>query len=101
MASRIDILITDNDLVFANGDLAFGVSDVQHIQDTINAFPGWWKEYPQEGVGISEWVGSPANVQEMSKAIRLQLVNDGYSVNNPVIKFEPNGGLTINPNATI
>ena len=28
-------------------------SDMQHIEDTINANPGEWKEHPADGVGIT------------------------------------------------
>jgi hypothetical protein len=101
MASRYDIKLIDNDPVFENGDFAIDISDQQHIQDTIQAFPGWWKQYPDEGVGILKWIGGPADPQAAAKSIRLNLTNDGYTVVNPTIKFDAAGQLIINPNATI
>lgn len=99
--ARQDISLLENDYVFVNGDFTIAESDEQHIQDTINAFRSWWKQYPEEGVGIFSWIGSPSNRQEIQKAIRLQLTNDGYSVSNPVVEFMPDGQLLITPNATI
>lgn len=106
MASRNDILLEridgiNDDFIFSNGDFAIGESDEQHIQDTINAFPNWWKEYPLQGVGIRAWLGSPANIQEMTKTIRIQLQADGYTVTNPKVILNADGSLLINPNATI
>lgn len=45
MAANQDIALMHNDLLIRNGDFVIGESDEQHIMDTINAFPGWWKEY--------------------------------------------------------
>ena len=102
MASRYDIKIVDNDLFFNTvGDLVFAVSDEQHIEDTINAFPGWWKENPQDGIGVSAYLGGPLNTQLLSKNIILQLSADGYTVANPDISIDTSGNLIINPNATI
>ncbi len=91
----------NDDLFFANGDFVIAESDEQHIKDTINAFPSWWKEFPLQGVGIRSWLGSPSNLQEMSKTIRLQLQADGYNATNPKVVLSPDGSLVINPNAII
>lgn len=102
MASRYDIKIVDNDLfISSRGDFVFAVSDEQHIQDTINAFPCWWKENPQDGVGISAWLGGPLDTQLLARKIILQLTADGYTVSNPTVKLDTSGNLIVNPNATI
>jgi hypothetical protein len=98
MAVRYDIALVDNDILFQNGDMVTSQSDEQHIIDTIEAFPGWWKQYPLDGVGIMAYMKGPANSQEISKQIRMQLLNDGYNANNPTVKLDSNGQLTINPN---
>ena len=99
---RKDIAFVVDDLVFSsNGDLMHVESDEQHIQDTINADVSWWKENATDGVGILNWLGGPALKQKLQKKLRLELESDGYRVSNPIVKFEPNGDLTINPNATI
>ena len=72
-------------------------SDEQHIQiHQCRCF--WWKENATDGVGILNY--RSALKQKLQK-LRLELESDGYRVSNPIVKFEPNGDLTINPNATI
>jgi len=102
MASRYDIQIVNNDLFFnAQGDFVFAVSDEQHIEDTINAFPGWWKEDPEDGLGIAAYLGGPLNTQLLAKNIILQLTADGYTVTSPTVTLDTSGNLIVNPNATI
>ena len=102
MASRYDIQIVNNDLFFnAQVDFVIAVSDEQHIEDTINAFPGWWKEDPEDGVGIASYLGGPLNTQLLAKNIILQLTADGYTVTSPTVTLDTSGNLIVNPNATI
>ena len=42
---RTDIQV-DADYINAQNDLRVFDSDMQHIEDTINANPGEWKEHP-------------------------------------------------------
>lgn len=98
---RYDIALENNDLIFANGDLVIGESDYQHIADTLNSFPGWWKEYPLDGVGLFNWNKSPAYLQEINRKVYLELESDGYKVKAPLIKLTPAGDLLINPNAEL
>lgn len=87
------------DLVFSNGDLVIADSDEQHIQDTIIAHQGWWKQYPADGVGLYKYLNGSASTQLISQNIKMQLQLDGYYVSpNPSVQFV-NGKLTINPNA--
>lgn len=81
------------------GDFAIAPSDEQHIKDTINAFPGWWKQYPADGVGAWSYSGSSGQAQSLVRSIKLQLQSDGYQVNNPQVSFI-GGSLIINPDAT-
>lgn len=99
--ARYDIAIIDDDVVIKNGDFLHVISDEQHIKDTIEAFPGWWKEFPNDGVGVRSWQGGPTNVQSITKSIRLNLERDLYNVNNPKVSFDEQGMLIITPNATI
>jgi hypothetical protein len=94
--ARTDIQLLDNDLVIQNNDLVIGESDDQHIEDTINSGPGWWKENYTDGVNIRQYLKSK-NFQEINRAITLNLQSDGY-VASPIISNN-NGQLTINPNA--
>ena len=89
---------TDGDMLIFGGDFVVSDSDQMHIQDTIIASAGWWKQYPQDGVGIDDYVKSNGQEQVLAREIKLQLQNDGYTVDNPVISFV-NEQLVVNPNA--
>lgn len=96
-----DFALSNNDLVCVNGDFAIAESDVQHIQDTINAFPGWWKNNPQDGVGIFQYVNSGGQEQTIKRSLMINLQSDGYSVSAPVVETDSSGKLTVQPNASI
>lgn len=100
MAANIDLAIIDNDVYVTGGDFTFAVSDEQHIIDNIAAFPGWWKEYPSDGVGIFQFENSSGQEQLIERNIKLQLQSDGYQCDRPDVVFDTNGKLIINPNAT-
>lgn len=99
--ARFDVKLKDNEPVAYNGDFVLAESDTQHIEDTIRAFPGTWKQFPTEGVGLGAYQNSPMEVQALQKNIRLQLTADGYNVGNPIITISPSGEVFINPDATI
>lgn len=99
MADSLDIALLNNDLLIVDGDFAISLSDEQHIVDTINAFPGWWKENPPDGVGIMQFENSSGQEQTIQRLVKIQLQSDGYSVSNPVASIV-NDVLTIQPNAT-
>lgn len=94
-----DFLISNNDAVMVNGDFATGASDVQHVKDTINGAPGWFKEFPSDGVGITGYLNSGGQEQAIARSLKVNLESDGYDVNNPTVVYDGRGGLIINPNA--
>ena len=96
---RNDVLLNNNDLVVNNNDLVWVQSDNQHIEDTINASPGWWKENYQDGVGIIQYFKGRNVQQELSRSMKLQLQTDGYN-SRPLINFDTSGNLTIDPNVS-
>lgn len=99
--ARFDIgLDNSGDLLIGADDFVIVQSDEQHIQDTVNAFPGWWKKDPLDGVGIALWRYSPANAQAMAKSIRLNLNADGY-ICSPTVTIDSAGKLVVNTNAEI
>ena len=95
-----DFALQGNDIVIQNGDFAIAESDTQHIADTLNAFPGWWKEAPQDGVGVLEYFNSAGQEQSLRRELQIQLTSDGYKVTNPQVTRDANGKLIVNPNAT-
>lgn len=101
MENRYDYIQDSlGDLLIKNGDFVIDVSDEQHIQDTIIAYSGWWKENVNDGVGIESFVKSNGQEQVLSRSVKIQLENDGYTVNNPIVNIT-NEKLTITPNAQI
>jgi hypothetical protein len=100
---RYDFALDSNDdlAINAQGDFYFEPSDQDHIQDTINAWPGWWKQYPLDGVAVLSYLKSSSGQQLLARQIKVELNSDGYQVNNPVIAYGTDGSLTITPNATI
>lgn len=101
MAVNQDIALYGNDIRIENGDFLIAESDTQHVADTLNAFPGWWKENPQDGVGVFQYLNSAESEQALKRSIQIQLTSDGYTVTNPEVTINSNGQLNINPNATI
>lgn len=101
MALNYDISLQSNDLYIdpATGDFTISESDEQHIIDTLAAFPGWWKENPQDGVGIFQYQNSSGQEQVLQRSIKIQLQSDGYQVNNPSVTRNSNGQLVVQPNA--
>lgn len=99
MDKRIDIRVTAA-YINANNDIEIYESDEDHIQATIAASPGSYKQHPQDGVNIDSFLSSAGQETVIARRIIVQLKSDGYRVDNPIISFDPNGKLSINPNAT-
>jgi hypothetical protein len=98
MALRQDLKQINNDVTFLNGDFIIINSDTQHVEDMINSYQGWWKQYPITGVGIQSFLGSPSNDQVIIRQIKIQLQNDFYS-STPSIERDFEGKINIFPNA--
>lgn len=88
----------DGDLNFLYGDLITGPSDQQHVTDIIVSYPGWWKEFPQLGVGLWSYFNSAGQEQAIVSSMTVQLTSDGYS-SRPIAIYKPDGTYTIHPNA--
>lgn len=101
MALNYDIALQQNDAYIdpGTGDFLIVASDEQHIIDTINAFPGWWKENPSDGVGLFQYENSSGQEQILQRVIKIQLQSDGYQVSNPIVRRDSSGELIVQPNA--
>lgn len=97
MAVNQDISLKNNDLLFINGDFAIQESDQQHIADTINAFAGWWKEHPADGVGVFGYLNSSGKEQALRRSVQINLRSDNYK-SSPTVSVDAAGILTINAN---
>jgi hypothetical protein len=80
------------------GDYDINFSDNQHIEDIIQSFNGDWKQFPMVGVGVSSYLASTGQQQQLTREILIQLKADGFTVDNPIVKIV-NGNITVNPNA--
>tara|TARA_R110002020_G_scaffold72109_1_gene185568 strand:+ start:3840 stop:4142 length:303 start_codon:yes stop_codon:yes gene_type:complete len=85
-----DLKLENNDIYIdpVKGDFLITESDTQHVQDIINSFVGWWKEFPTIGVGIKKYLGASGGVQVVKRAIKIQLKSDGYRTDKIIIKGE-------------
>ena len=66
-----------NDIVIRNGTMATGTTDEQNAQLIVLAEKGEFKEHPQLGVGISQFLKSTGRENELLRTIRIQLALDG------------------------
>ena len=85
-----DLKLENNDFFIdpVKGDFLITDSDTQHVQDIINSFAGWWKEFPTIGVGIKKHLGASGGVQVVKRAIKIQLKSDGYRTDKIIVKGE-------------
>ena len=85
-----DLKLENNDFFIdpVKGDFLIIDSDTQHVQDIINSFAGWWKEFPTIGVGIKKYLGATGGVQVVKRAIKIQLKSDGYRTDKIIVKGE-------------
>lgn len=92
-----DIKLEANDLYINpdTGDFDVSDSDIQHIEDIINAFPGWWKSSPFLGVGIALYDNSSGKQQELEAAIRRHLASDNMVINSIKSHQDPDGVFKI------
>lgn len=102
MAKAKDLKLDDSGDLFINpntGDLEIDFSDKQHIKDIIDSNVGYYKQFPIVGVGVLNYLNGPGTPQKLEREIKIQLIADGYSVDVPKVKKEPDGTITITPNA--
>lgn len=99
MAINKDIGLYNNDLYTVDGDFAIVESDVQHVSDTVAAFPGWWKENPADGVGVFQYLHSAGQEQKIRRSVQINLQSDGYRSDAVTVTLDSSGQLTITPNA--
>ena len=71
MDTNVDILLgDDNDLVFANGDIAIGDGNIQNVMEIIRSFPGFFKQYPLLGVGLYSDLNADGITQSLQNRLR-------------------------------
>jgi hypothetical protein len=98
MVAQDFLLDANYDLLITNGDFVIGASDNQNIQDIIQSYVGWWKQYPLVGVGIQSFINSNGQDQALARSIQIQLQSDGFTVQSPQVTINPDQ-VIIQPNA--
>jgi hypothetical protein len=93
---RQDIRL-NTEFINANNDLEYYDSDSAHIQATISATPNSYKEYPNDGVAILNFLNSSGQEDFIKRKTIIQLQSDRYNCNNPTVSMV-NGKLSLNPN---
>lgn len=82
MAQVQDILRDETgDLYVYRGDFKIGESDEQHIEDILIAAQGNYRQHPEMGVNISQYLNAPITAIEKLRIIneiRKQLQADGF-----------------------
>jgi len=81
-----DILLTNNDLMVKDGDLAIGISDTQHVNLLLSTNKGDWKQTPTAGVGITNYLETH-NDGSLSREIQTQLSADGAKISRIAVKL--------------
>jgi hypothetical protein len=97
MEARYDIRI-QKAFINAHNDLEWFASDIQHIEDIIQATPGSYKESPTLGIAAKNYINSSGAEKEVARKVMIQLQSDLYPCNNPIVKYSSPGVLTIDPN---
>lgn len=97
MEARYDIKI-EKDYINAHNDFEWFNSDIKHIEDIIQSTPGTYKENPQMGVGIKNYLNSSGAEQEVARKVMIELQADLYQCDNPLVTYSQPGILTIDPN---
>lgn len=100
MPAATDILLDDDgDLPIETNNFLIDYSDVQHVQDAMISFPGEWKQFPQNGIGIGAYQKARIDSLQVLAKIRQQLINDGYTLKNPKVYQDQYGTMIVEPNA--
>lgn len=75
-----DLQLDENgDILLKDGDYVIGESDMQHIEDILDAYPGEYRNAPLLGVYLQRALNGPMD-GSIRKDIRLNLESDNYQV---------------------
>lgn len=92
MSLAQDIELDAFDLRIKDGDFAIHNGDITHVEHILLAHKGNYKQTPIIGIGIRDYVNSPAtvfNVASFKRKVTAQMEFDGYQD----VKIDTAGGL--------
>lgn len=101
---RTDLLLdADGDLpIDTLGLMPVGFSDFQHQEDMFEAYPGEWKQFPFNGIGVGRYLKSQSNATlTVKKIARQQLNADGYATGVINVSYTSEGKLLIRLNTPL
>lgn len=93
----IDIQHTiSGDIDISSGDILYTESTVQHQRDILLSGKGHYKESPEVGVDVMEYINDN-EPEDMFRAIRKEFTRDGMkvtkvSIDNTIAQYEENNG---------
>lgn len=71
-----DVLLQDYDIIIADGDIAIGQSDYQHVETLLATHHGHWRQWPILGIGIDKYLNGPID-KTIERTIKVALEYDG------------------------
>ena len=75
-----DLQLDDiGDILLTNGDYVIGESDMQHIEDILDAYPGEYRNAPLLGVYLQRGINGLID-GSLRRDINLNLTSDNYTV---------------------
>ena len=89
----------DGDILIQNGDFAIGDSTLQHQEALLASTPGEYRQYPEIGVGLVDYLNDETSMAGLRAKIISEFENDGMlvvDVNIELVNDDP----TIQPKAT-
>lgn len=76
---RIDVILDSaNDLQIRGNDFFLGSSDIQYVNDIVEAGPGHYKETPLIGVYAAQFQQGPIDIPTITREIKTHIASDGY-----------------------
>lgn len=86
----------DGDVDLQAGDILYTESTGQHQRDILLAGKGHYKETPETGVGVMEYIND-SGTGNLLRSIRKEFTRDGMkvtkvSMDNTVASYEENNG---------
>lgn len=83
-----DILLTNNDLTFEDGDFAIRESLLQDAKLILSTAPGHWKQFPALGVDLENFLNEDKEFFELKRLFKLHLKYDDKKLKS--LKLENN-----------
>jgi hypothetical protein len=92
MANQDIILDYDNDFLIQNGDFVIDESEEQEIKMILQAVKNDYKQFPELGVNLVEFMSKSASNVDLAQTIKMNLKMDGkthaFKIKDGEIQFQ-------------